>query len=150
MLLQQSVVIVRWAPNRGGAHWRAHGRYLAREGAQPEGQPGQGFNSSEEEIDIAERLGGWERAGEPRLWKLIISPEAGERLDLREHGRELVTTMEGDLGIRFRSSLAKQRTRRELGPCLSLRAWTEASSSFPKRRKSRSTGIGTRCCAGRL
>jgi hypothetical protein len=101
-LVQQSVVIVRWAPNRGGAHWRAYGRYLAREGAQQEGQPGRGFDSSEEEIDIAERLGGWERAGEPRLWRLIISPEAGERLDLRQHGRELMTTMEGDLGIRFR------------------------------------------------
>jgi type IV secretory pathway VirD2 relaxase len=100
-LLQQSIVIVRWVPNRGESRWRAHGRYLAREGAQPEGQPGRGFNASEEEIDIADRLGGWERAGEPGLWKLIVSPEAGERLDLRKHARELLTTVEEDLGIRF-------------------------------------------------
>jgi len=98
-LLQQSVVIVRWVPNRGGSQWRAHGRYLAREGAQQESRPGWGFDASEEEIDIADRLGWWERAGDPRLWKIIVSPETGERLDLRQHARELVTTMEGDLGI---------------------------------------------------
>ena len=100
-LLQQSVVNVRWVQNRGGSGWRAHGRYLAREGAQQEGKPGRGFDAYEEEIDIADRLGGWQRAGDPRLWKIIVSPEAGERLDLRQHARELVTTMEGDLGLRL-------------------------------------------------
>jgi len=98
-LLQRSVVIVRWVPNRGGSNWRAHGRYLAREGAQQEGRPGHGFDAYEEAIDIADRLGRWQSAGDSRLWKLIISPEAGERLDLREHARELVATTEGDLGI---------------------------------------------------
>lgn len=100
-LLQRSIVIVRWVPNRGGSRWRAHGRYLAREGAQPGGQPGRGFDAHEEAIDIADRLGGWQRAGDSRLWKLIISPETGEKLDLREHARELEATMEGDLGIRL-------------------------------------------------
>lgn len=36
-VLQQSIVNMRYAPNRGGSHWRAHGRYLAREGAQEAG-----------------------------------------------------------------------------------------------------------------
>lgn len=98
-LLQRSIVIVRWVPNRGGSSWRAYGRYLAREGAQQEGRPGHGFEAYEEGIDIADRLGRWERAGDPRLWKLIISPEAGENLDLRQHARELVATAEGDLGL---------------------------------------------------
>ena len=53
------------------------------------------------EIDIADRLGAWQRAGDPRLWKLIVSPEAGERLDLRQHARDLVAAMEGDLGLRL-------------------------------------------------
>ncbi|HME70769.1 MAG TPA: hypothetical protein VKM54_13005, partial [Myxococcota bacterium] len=32
--LQRSVVKVRYVANRSGGHWRAHGRYLARESAQ--------------------------------------------------------------------------------------------------------------------
>jgi len=99
--LQQSVVKVRYVPNRGGSGWRGHGKYLAREGAQQEGRPGQGFDASESEIDIADRLSGWQREGDPRLWKLIVSPEAGERLNLRQHARELVAAMEGDLGVRL-------------------------------------------------
>jgi hypothetical protein len=98
-VLQQSIVKVRYAPNRGGSHWRAHGRYLAREGAQQEGQRGLGFDAREQGIDIPGRLSQWETAGDPRLWKLIVSPEAGERLDLRQHAGELVATMEGDLGL---------------------------------------------------
>jgi hypothetical protein len=97
--LQQSIVKVRYAPNRGGSHWQAHGRYLAREGAQQEGQRGLGFDAREQGIDIPGRLSQWERAGDLRLWKLIVSPEAGERLDLRQHARELVATLEGDLGL---------------------------------------------------
>ena len=100
-VLQQSIVKVRYVQNRGGSGWRVHGRYLAREGAQQEGKPGLGFDAHAQEIHIPDRLGGWQRAGDPRLWKLIVSPEAGERLDLRQHARELVATMEGDLGLRL-------------------------------------------------
>jgi type IV secretory pathway VirD2 relaxase len=100
-VLQQSVVKARYVQNRGGSGWRAHGRYLAREGAQQEAKQGLGFDAHEQEIDIAGRLGAWQRAGDPRLWKLIVSPEAGERLDLRQHARDLVAAMEGDLGLRL-------------------------------------------------
>jgi len=98
-VLQRSIVIVRFVLNRGGSHWRGHGRYLAREGAQQEGMPGLGFDTSAQEIDIADRLSLWQRAGDPRFWKVIVSPELGERFDLRQHARELVATMEGDLGL---------------------------------------------------
>ena len=98
---QQSIVKVRYVQNRSGSGWRVHGRYLAREGAQQEGKPGLGFDAHAQEIHIPDRLGGWQRAEDPRIWKLIVSPEAGERLDLRQHARELVATMEGDLGLRL-------------------------------------------------
>ena len=47
---------------------------------------------------IAERLEGWQRAGDDRLWRLIVSPEFGDRADLRRLTRELVSRMERDLG----------------------------------------------------
>jgi hypothetical protein len=93
------VVKVRYAANRSGGHWRAHGRYLARDRAQDSGRPGLGFDAESDRIDIASRLSSWERAGDPRLWKLIVSPEEGQRLDLRRHARELAGALEGDLGV---------------------------------------------------
>jgi hypothetical protein len=97
--LQRSIVKVRYVANRSGGHWRAHGRYLARESAQESARPGLGFDANAEGIDIASQLSGWQRAGDPRLWKLIVSPEEGQRMDLRRHARELVATLEGDLGV---------------------------------------------------
>src|SRR5208337_2150292 len=43
--LQRSVVKVRYVANRSRSAWRAHGRYLAREGAQQAGRPGLGFDA---------------------------------------------------------------------------------------------------------
>ena len=97
--LQRSIVKVRYVANRSAGHWRAHGRYLARESEQESSRPGFGFDANAEGIDIASRLGGWQGAGDPRLWKLIVSPEEGQRMDLRRHAKELVATLEGDLGV---------------------------------------------------
>lgn len=99
--LQRSVVKVSYLLNGGGQPWRAHGRYLAREGAQTPDRPGLGFDASTERIDLAGRLDAWQRAGDPRLWKLVVSPERGDRLDLRRHTRDLLAAMEGDLGRRL-------------------------------------------------
>jgi type IV secretory pathway VirD2 relaxase len=38
-------------------------------------------------------------AGDSRLFKLIVSPEFGERLDLRRRTRELMAQMKNDLGV---------------------------------------------------
>src|SRR5438034_11297502 len=46
-------------------------------------------------------LRGWQRAGDARLWKFIVSPEHAERLDLKAHTRALVSHMERDLGTRL-------------------------------------------------
>ena len=99
--LQRSIVKARFVANRGSGSWRAHGRYLAREGAQEPGRPGLGFDASRDEIDLPDTLSGWQRAGDRRLWKLIVSPENGHRMDLRQHARDLVAAMEGDLGTRL-------------------------------------------------
>jgi type IV secretory pathway VirD2 relaxase len=50
-----------------------------------------------EAIDIAHRLDSWQLAGDPRLWKIIISPEFGDRLDLTRLTRDLMARMNGEL-----------------------------------------------------
>jgi len=48
-------------------------------------------------IDIASRLREWQDGSDPRLWKLIISPKFGERLDLRRLTRDVMSRMGADL-----------------------------------------------------
>jgi hypothetical protein len=96
--LQRCAVRVTYSPNRVRGQWAAHARYIARESAAGQGKDGQvGFSAAADGVDIAKTLGAWQAAGDPRLFKLIISPEFGERLDLRRHTRELVARMEKDL-----------------------------------------------------
>jgi type IV secretory pathway VirD2 relaxase len=95
------VVKLQYAPNRTPGGWRAHGRYLAREGAQREGEKGRGFDASGNQVEIDRRLDGWQRAEDPRLWKVILSPERGEALDLMDHTRRVMNAMERDLGTRL-------------------------------------------------
>ncbi len=98
---QRSVVKLQYVANKTPGGWRAHGRYLARDGAQREGEKGLGFDASGNEVEIDRRLEDWQRAEDPRLWKMILSPERGEALDLVDHTRRVLDAMERDLGTRL-------------------------------------------------
>jgi type IV secretory pathway VirD2 relaxase len=95
-------VRVTYSPNRVSGQWAAHGRYIARGSATKEDSVKEaGFAATNDRIDIPQRLGQWQSAGDQRLFKLIISPEFGERLDLKRHTRELMARMEQDLDLRL-------------------------------------------------
>jgi type IV secretory pathway VirD2 relaxase len=82
--------------------WAAHGRYIARGSATKERSVKEaGFTATNDRIDIPQTLGQWQSAGDQRLFKLIISPEFGERLDHKRHTRELMARMEQDLDLRL-------------------------------------------------
>ena len=96
---QRCAVRVLYSKNTSNGQWRAHGRYIARESATHGGDPkAVGFNATEESIDIAARLEGWQKNHDDRLWKLIVSPEFGDRVDLKRLTRDLILQMEIDLG----------------------------------------------------
>jgi len=59
---------------------------------------GTGFSREGEGTDIATTLARWQAAGDERLWKLIVSPEFGDRIDLPRLTRDLIGQMEQDLG----------------------------------------------------
>ncbi len=99
---QRCAVRVLYSKNASNGQWRAHGRYIARESATHGGDPkAVGFNATEESIDIAARLEVWQKNHDERLWKLIVSPEFGDRLDLKRLTRDLTSQMEIDLGTRL-------------------------------------------------
>jgi type IV secretory pathway VirD2 relaxase len=91
-------VRVLYSKNSSKGQWRAHGRYIARESATGRGV---GFDRAEKSIDIATRLEGWQKANDERLWKLIISPEFGDRVDLKLLTCDLMAEIEADLGTRL-------------------------------------------------
>jgi Arc/MetJ-type ribon-helix-helix transcriptional regulator len=97
--LQRCAVRVTYLNNKTRGQWKAHGRYLARESATHENPvEGVGFGREDQKIDIAARLEDWQKAGDERLWKLIISPEFGDQADLRRLTGDLMERMEKDLG----------------------------------------------------
>jgi hypothetical protein len=96
---QRCAVRVTYVQNKIRGQWKAHGCYLARESASVTTYPNTaGFSRDTEGIDISQRLEIWQRAGDETIFKLIISPEFGDRVDLTRLTRELIERMEDDLG----------------------------------------------------
>jgi type IV secretory pathway VirD2 relaxase len=99
---QRVSVRVTYAKNKNQGQWKAHGRYIARDTATHGGDPSRvGFDAARTDVNIASVLDGWQRSGDERLFKLIVSPEFGDRLNLQEHTRKLVQCMEKDLKTRL-------------------------------------------------
>ncbi len=48
-------------------------------------------------MPISDTLDRWQQAGDEHLFKLIVSPEFGDRMDLKQHVKEVVQHMEKDL-----------------------------------------------------
>src|SRR5690606_36664141 len=79
--------------------FRSHGRYVVRETAAARADRGKvGFDAEADQVNIVETGARWQAEGDPRLFKLILSPEFGERVDLDKLTRRLMLQMERDLG----------------------------------------------------
>lgn len=101
---QRCAVRTMYTANKTAGQWKAHGRYIARESANG-GTVGNLMSRGTAEgtvpLEPAMELERWQSEGDPRLWKLIVSPEFGERLDLDRLTRELIEHMEKGLGTKL-------------------------------------------------
>jgi len=95
---QRCAVRVTYLNNRTHGQWKAHGRYLARESASDGKSDEAGFNRDSSGLDVTSELQRWQLSRDPRLWKVILSPEFGDRIDLRQLTRDLMDHMAADLG----------------------------------------------------
>src|SRR6202163_2314692 len=96
---QRVAVRVNYSANKNMGQWKAHGKYVARESATQGGRAAEaGFNATDQKLDIATALDNWQSAGDERLFKIIVSPEFADRLNLQKYARELMRRMERDLG----------------------------------------------------
>ena len=66
---QRCAVRVMYSRNVVRGQWGAHGRYVARESAaRGDGDRAGGFDNRADSVAIAQRLDGWQRAGDERIW----------------------------------------------------------------------------------
>ncbi|MGM0558986.1 MAG: DUF3363 domain-containing protein, partial [Myxococcota bacterium] len=80
----------------GRSKARAHMRYLGRDGqALTSEEKGRAFFGARDERDPDAFCSDLQI----RQWRFIVSPEEGERLDLRAYGRKVMAQMEDDLGV---------------------------------------------------
>jgi type IV secretory pathway VirD2 relaxase len=94
---QRSVVKISYSKNTKTRSWAAHGEYLQREHAQSRGEEGLGFNHERNAIDIKTTLRQWQKEDDSHFFKLIVSPEHGQKLDLKQHAKDLIEHVQKDL-----------------------------------------------------
>jgi type IV secretory pathway VirD2 relaxase len=96
---QRVSVRVTYTKNKNPGQWKAHGHYIARDSATKSSDPAAaGFDATRANVNIATTLDIWQRAGDQRIFKIIVSPEFGDRLNLQDQTRQLLARMEKDLG----------------------------------------------------
>jgi len=97
---QRCAVRVTYTRNKIRGQWAAHGRYIVRDSATALRQDGTpAFGTVSEGIEIPALLASWQKTGDQRLFKLILSPEFGDRLDMERLTRDVMAAMERDLGV---------------------------------------------------
>jgi hypothetical protein len=97
---QRVVATVFYQGHGGGAAGRliAHGKYLERDGAGPDGEKGQFYDRDRDEVDANPRLEAWAQE-DKRHFRLMLAPESGARIeDLKDFTRATMAQMERDLG----------------------------------------------------
>ncbi len=98
---QRVVATVFYQGHGGGGVGRllAHGKYLERDGAGPDGEKGQFYDREHDEAQIGQRLEEWAKA-DKRHFRLMLAPESGARIeDLKDFTRATMARMERDLGM---------------------------------------------------
>jgi hypothetical protein len=98
---QNVIVTVFYQAHGGGAGGKlmAHGKYLERDGAGAEGEPGQFYDRESDKADVYPRLEQWADE-DKRHMRLMLAPESGARMeDLKDFTRAIMAQMERDLGM---------------------------------------------------
>jgi len=100
---QQCMVRFRYHRNggkgkkSGGKIWAAHARYITRVSAT--GRKDCGFDAEQRRLsNVPATVEGWQLAGDQMHWRMIVSPEFGEKANLEKLTREIMESMSKDLG----------------------------------------------------
>lgn len=90
---RRMTVKVSYVRNKKPGQWAKHGKYLEREGTQKDQSAGAGFDARSDTVDLPATLNAWQLSDDPRLFKVVLSPEDGDRLDLHRYTREYMAKL---------------------------------------------------------
>jgi hypothetical protein len=107
---RRAIVNVRYSSSRTPGGWRAHGIYVERESARGDHleKEKQGLNA-DPQLSDADRLGlardhslgslaeGWQKAGDQRIFKIIVSPE-DTNVDFQRTAQDMIARIEQHTG----------------------------------------------------
>jgi hypothetical protein len=91
---RRAIVNVRYASSRTPGGWKAHGCYIERESAKKDRE-----SQGEEKLGVAKErslgavAGDWQKAGDKRLFKIVISPE-DQKTDFGQTALDLIACIE--------------------------------------------------------
>jgi type IV secretory pathway VirD2 relaxase len=103
IFLQRCAVQVRYTKGGSVGKWYSHGSYIGRESKDRDAQGrALGFGSNGDHIAIAATVAGWRKEQDEMFFRAILSPERGDRMDLKAHTREVMASVEIDLGTKLK------------------------------------------------
>ena len=102
IFLQRCAVQVRYTKGGSIGKWYSHGSYIGRESKErdPQGRA-LGFGSQSEMVPIAATVARWRKERDEIFFRVILSPERGDQMDLEAHTREVLASAERDLGTKL-------------------------------------------------
>lgn len=95
---RRAFVRIRYVSSKSAGHWGAHGDYLEREGAQVEGEKGVGFDKAGNEVSVSKTAREWQADGDDKIFKITLSPEDGDRLNLEDYTKKFMARIEEQTG----------------------------------------------------
>jgi type IV secretory pathway VirD2 relaxase len=103
---RKSVVKASYVRNKSGrqfsgAKMMAHARYLERGHGHEEGHREPGFDAVRESIDVSDTAHNWCLAKDRLHWRIILSPDDVDLIDVREHVRKVMAQMERGLDTKL-------------------------------------------------
>ena len=84
-----------------GSKMMAHARYLERVHGHEKGHKEPGFDAQHEWVNVSKTAHDWCQAKDQLHWRLILSPDDVDLIDVREHTRKVLAQMEKDLGTKL-------------------------------------------------
>lgn len=129
--MQRATVKISYIQNNPDTptHWRQHGIYLTREGVANDSvvagedltvdsvlgldaldeskeqelshEKVYGFSSNSSTIDVPKTLYSWQAAQDQQMFKVIISPEHGSKLNLQDYTKAVMAQVEKDFGTKI-------------------------------------------------
>src|SRR5450755_1360550 len=100
--LQSSAAQVRYT--KGGSMWKwySHGFYIGRQSKRRDEEGRSlGFDFSGEAVPLAATLAGWRKDKDDMFFRVMLSPEHGDRMDLTAYTREVMAGVVRTLGTRL-------------------------------------------------